>query len=102
MSIIIPSHYENPLDVRQTQIAIKKVKDFFEQDLAIHHIGTGLHMAISGAAGAAGIPVRSHSPYRITEASVIRDVKKGETLHFHRRFCYLYKISSIFCGQNRY
>ena len=35
MSIIIPSHYENPLDVRQTQIAIKKVKDFFEQDLAI-------------------------------------------------------------------
>lgn len=31
----IPKGYKSTLDVRQTQIAIKKVKDFFERDLAI-------------------------------------------------------------------
>ncbi len=33
--IIIPKNYHPVLDVRQTEIAIKKVKDFFERDLAI-------------------------------------------------------------------
>ena len=33
--LFIPQNYRSLLDVRQTQIAIKKVKDFFERDLAI-------------------------------------------------------------------
>jgi len=35
MSLILPKGYQSLLNVRQTQIAIKKVKDFFERDLAI-------------------------------------------------------------------
>lgn len=35
MSVIIPSEYHSLLDIRQTEVAIKKVKDFFERDLAI-------------------------------------------------------------------
>ncbi len=35
MSLIIPKNYRSRLTVRQTQLAIKKVKDFFERDLAI-------------------------------------------------------------------
>jgi len=34
-TVYIPEGYTPILDVRQTQIAIKKVKDFFERDLAI-------------------------------------------------------------------
>ena len=34
-SIVIPRGYRSILDLRQTQIAIKKIKDFFEHDLAI-------------------------------------------------------------------
>ncbi len=32
--IIIPEDYENPLDLKETQIAIKRVKDFFQSQLA--------------------------------------------------------------------
>ena len=35
MALIIPKNYKSRLTVRQTQLAIKKVKDFFERDLAI-------------------------------------------------------------------
>ncbi len=35
MSTIIPEGYKSVFDLRQTQVAIKKVKDFFERDLAI-------------------------------------------------------------------
>lgn len=35
MALIIPKNYSSPLSVRDTQIAIKKVKDFFERDLAV-------------------------------------------------------------------
>ena len=35
MGLVIPSGYKSALSVRQTQEAIKKVKDFFERDLAI-------------------------------------------------------------------
>jgi len=35
MALIIPKDYKPCLTVRQTQLAIKKVKDFFERDLAI-------------------------------------------------------------------
>ncbi len=35
MSLILPKNYRSLLNTRQTQIAIKKVKDFFERDLAI-------------------------------------------------------------------
>lgn len=33
--LFIPKDYKSFLDIRQTEIAIKKVKDFFERDLAI-------------------------------------------------------------------
>ncbi|MBO4229218.1 MAG: aspartate--ammonia ligase [Clostridia bacterium] len=35
MSVTVPSSYRSLLDIRQTVVAIKKVKDFFERDLAI-------------------------------------------------------------------
>ena len=35
MALVIPKGYESLLDIRQTELAIKKVKDFFERDLAI-------------------------------------------------------------------
>ena len=34
-NLIIPKDYESLLSLRQTEVAIKKVKDFFERDLAI-------------------------------------------------------------------
>ena len=33
-SINIPKGYKSPLDIRETEIAIKEVKDFFERALA--------------------------------------------------------------------
>ncbi len=35
MSLIIPKGYKSELTIRQTEVAIKKVKDFFEKDLAV-------------------------------------------------------------------
>jgi len=35
MALLIPEGYKSLLNTRQTQMAIKKVKDFFERDLAI-------------------------------------------------------------------
>ena len=35
MSVTVPKGYRSLLDIRQTEVAIKKVKDFFERDLAI-------------------------------------------------------------------
>ena len=35
MSLYIPEGYKSLVDIRQTQLAIKKVKDFFERDLDI-------------------------------------------------------------------
>ena len=35
MSVMIPKEYKPLLDLRKTEVAIKKVKDFFERDLAI-------------------------------------------------------------------
>lgn len=35
LNLIIPNDYSSPLSVRSTEIAIKKVKDFFERDLSI-------------------------------------------------------------------
>lgn len=34
-NLIIPKNYKSLLSIRQTEVAIKKVKDFFEKDLAI-------------------------------------------------------------------
>ena len=34
MSLIVPENYQSVLDVRETEVAIKKVKDFFERALA--------------------------------------------------------------------
>ena len=35
MSLIIPKDYKSELNIRQTEVAIKKVKDFFERDFSI-------------------------------------------------------------------
>ena len=34
MELIIPKHYDPVLDLRDTEIAIKLVKDFFEEELS--------------------------------------------------------------------
>lgn len=34
MSLQLPTQYDHPLDIRETEIAIKFIKDFFEHDLA--------------------------------------------------------------------
>lgn len=34
MSLVIPEDYQSPLSIRETEAAIKKVKDFFEKALA--------------------------------------------------------------------
>lgn len=34
MNLILPENYQSPLDIRETEVAIKKVKDFFERALA--------------------------------------------------------------------
>ena len=36
MSLILPGNYESRLDIRETEIAIKKVKDFFQKSLALN------------------------------------------------------------------
>lgn len=33
-TIVIPEGYESPLDIKHTEIAIKRIKDFFERELA--------------------------------------------------------------------
>ena len=33
--LTVPAGYKSLLNLRQTQVAIKKIKDFFERDLAI-------------------------------------------------------------------
>ena len=35
MILLIPSGYKPELNIRQTELAIKKVKDFFEKDFSI-------------------------------------------------------------------
>lgn len=32
--IIVPDHYQSPLDIRETEVAIKLIKDYFERELA--------------------------------------------------------------------
>lgn len=34
MSLVLPENYNHPLDIRETEIAIKFIKDYFEHDLA--------------------------------------------------------------------
>ena len=34
MSVIVPKDYKSPLSIRETEVAIKTVKDFFERTLA--------------------------------------------------------------------
>ena len=36
MNLIIPQGYQSALDIRETEVAIKKVKDFFETALAVN------------------------------------------------------------------
>lgn len=58
--VLLPKEYRSLLDVRQTEEAIKKVKDFFEKDLAIQlnltrvsapmfvNVGSGLNDTLNG------------------------------------------------------
>ena len=60
MSLTVPAGYRSLLDLRQTEVAIKKVKDFFERDLAIElnltrvsaplfvPVGSGLNDTLNG------------------------------------------------------
>ena len=33
--LFVPEKYEHPLDIRETELAIKYIKDYFEKDLAL-------------------------------------------------------------------
>ena len=60
MKLITPKDYSPLLDIRHTEVAIKKVKDFFERDLAVQlnltrvsaplfvKVGTGLNDTLNG------------------------------------------------------
>ncbi len=60
MSLTVPAGYHSLLDLRQTEVAIKKTKDFFERDLAIElnltrvsaplfvPVGSGLNDTLNG------------------------------------------------------
>ena len=60
MKLITPENYKSLLDIRHTETAIKKVKDFFERDLSIQlnltrvsaplfvKVGTGLNDTLNG------------------------------------------------------
>ena len=37
-SIRIPEGYQSPLGMKETQIAIKKIKDFFQRELATRYV----------------------------------------------------------------
>ena len=34
MKVIVPKNYKTPLDIRETEVAIKKLKDRFEEELS--------------------------------------------------------------------
>ena len=34
LPLILPENYESPIDLMESQRAIKKIKDFFQQELA--------------------------------------------------------------------
>ena len=34
MSLILPQGYKSSLDIRETEVAIKKIKDYFESEIA--------------------------------------------------------------------
>ena len=60
MKLITPENYDSLLDIRHTEVAIKKVKDFFERDLSVQlnltrvsaplfvKVGTGLNDTLNG------------------------------------------------------
>ena len=70
MSVFVPEGYHSLLDVRQTVVAIKKVKDFFERDLAIQlnltrvsaplfvDRGSGMNDTLNGVERPVGFDIR--------------------------------------------
>ena len=69
MKLLIPKDYDPLLDIRHTEVAIKKVKDFFERDLATQlnltrvsaplfvKTGTGLNDNLNGVERPVGFDV---------------------------------------------
>lgn len=69
-NLVIPEEYKSLLDVRRTEVAIKKVKDFFERDLAIQlnltrvsaplfvKKGSGLNDTLNGVERPVGFDVK--------------------------------------------
>lgn len=80
MSIFIPEGYKSYLTTRQTQIAIKKVKDFFERDLAIQlnltrvsapifvNAKSGLNDTLNGYERPVGFSIHQGSEFEIVQS----------------------------------
>lgn len=80
MSLIIPERYEPSLDVRTTQFAIKKVKDFFERDLSIQlnltrvsapvfvETSSGLNDNLNGVERPVTFTIRNKGSYEIVHS----------------------------------
>lgn len=80
MALYIPEGYKSCLTTRQTQIAIKKVKDFFERDLSIQlnltrvsapifvGSGSGLNDTLNGFERPVGFSIHSGEEFEIVQS----------------------------------
>ncbi len=100
--LTIPQGYKSALDIRQTQIAIKKVKDFFERDLAIQlnltrvsaplfvPKSSGLNDTLSGVERPVAFDIKNHC----------EDVEIVQSLAKWKRFAL--KEYNFSCGEGLY
>ena len=84
MSLTVPAGYRSLLDLRQTEVAIKKVKDFFERDLAIElnltrvsaplfvPVGSGLNDTLNGVERPVGFDIGENG----CEAEIVQSLAK--------------------------
>ena len=84
MSLTVPADYRPLLDLRQTEVAIKKVKDFFERDLAIElnltrvsaplfvPVGSGLNDTLNGVERPVGFDIGEDG----REAEIVQSLAK--------------------------
>jgi aspartate--ammonia ligase len=89
MKLFIPENYKSPLDLKQTEKAIKLVKDFFEQSLAselrLRRVtaplfvlrGTGLNDDLNGIERAVSFPIKDMGEAR---AEVVHSLAKWKRM----------------------
>lgn len=83
--LIIPENYHPLLDLKQTELGIKKIKDFFQENLAAElrlrrvtaplfvEVGTGLNDDLSGIERAVTFPIKDMNE---TKAEIVHSLAK--------------------------